>query len=227
MVFAGINLFMNKSIVLPLSLSLSFLFSSHVYADVSGKVFSVHDGDTIVMVETITGKKNKVRLLGVDTPEVDFMGATQGETAILARDHLRSLLPLNADIVVKPQDNSMDSNGRLLGQIFYKGQDINLLMLRAGWGAMYFIYPFDKKLVSDYTRVSEEAVINKRGIFAPVFADGQVPYVFRQDIKGLPGTNLVGDFQTKLLKNSVDEVPVYRRVFFNSETIARSQGYRY
>ena len=45
------------------------LFSTHAVANIDGVVQRVVDGDTI-HVETIDGKKYKVRLLGIDAPEL-------------------------------------------------------------------------------------------------------------------------------------------------------------
>ena len=42
----------------------------------SGKVLSIHDGDTLTFLPTGEIKKAKLRLLGVDTPEIDFNGKT-------------------------------------------------------------------------------------------------------------------------------------------------------
>jgi micrococcal nuclease len=201
--------------------------SLNVFADYSGVVLSIHDGDTITILEKGAPKKTKVRLLGVDTPEVDFNGRTQGEMAFKARDYLRSLIPLNSEIIVKPQEKSLDSNGRTLGQIYYQGQDINYLMLKAGWGALYFIYPFDKKVVSDYVEISGEAISNKRGIFSDLYLNEDLAYMFRINVKGVEGNNLFGDFLTKVLKHNIEEIPSNRRVFFPTESIALSQGYRW
>jgi len=209
-----------------LFICLTFL-SLNVFADYSGVVLSIHDGDTITIQEKGALKKTKVRLLGVDTPEVDYNGHSQGEIAFIARDYLRSLIPLNAEIVVKPQEKSLDSNGRTLGQIFYNGQDINLLMLKAGQGALYFIYPFDKKLVNEYAHASGEAMNKKIGIFSPQYEQEELAYMFRINVKGIQGNNLFGDFQTKILKSNIEEIPANLRVFFPSEDIAFSQGYHW
>ena len=192
-----------------------FTFSAH--SAITGKVLSIHDGDTLQM--EIKGKKERVRLLGVDTPEVDFQGETQGEAALKARDYLRSLLPLNATVEVRTQDKALDSNGRLLGQIIYQGRDLNLEMLQSGLAAVYFIYPFDKKVVSLYVAAAEAGALKADQSVLP-------GYVFRQKVKGYPGTNMVADFTRKCLSSDIEKVPAHRRVFFSDESIALSQGYR-
>ena len=200
-----------------LILVFSSVFSLSAHSTITGKVLSIHDGDTLQL--EIKGKKERVRLLGVDTPEVDFQGETQGEAALKARDYLRSLLPLNSQVEVRTQDKALDSNGRLLGQIIYQGRDLNLEMLQSGLAAVYFIYPFDKKVVSTYVAAAEIGALKADQLVLP-------GYIFRQKVKGYPGTNMVADFTLKCLSSDIEKVPVFRRVFFSEESIALSQGYR-
>ncbi len=206
-------------------LCLCVLLSLDSYADISAKVLSIHDGDTITA--TVKGAKLRVRLLGVDSPEVDFNGYSQGEVAIKARDYLRSLVPIEAEVLLKTQKNSLDGNGRMLAQIFYKGQDINYMMLKSGWAAMYFIYPFDKKIVSDYSQASNGAELSKLGSFSIPYLHEPVAYIFRQSKKGFPGNNFVADFKLKKIFTEIESIPAHRRVFFPSEEIALSQGYHW
>ena len=134
------------------------LFSAEISAKtLTGIVLSIHDGDTLTFMPSGEIKKAKLRLMGVDTPEIDFNGTSQGEVAFLALDYLMSMLPVNSTIQIELSDKITDSNGRYLGQIKYQGRDLNLEMLKAGWGATYFIYPYDKKMVVDYQMASKKA----------------------------------------------------------------------
>ncbi|MEA9358182.1 thermonuclease family protein [Bacteriovorax sp. PP10] len=194
-----------------------------------GRVLSLHDGDTITVQFESQSKKEKVRLLGVDTPEVDFNGKSQGEVAEMARSYLKSLLPVNSTIQVELPKNGLDSNGRYLGKILYNGVDINLEMLKAGMGAVYFIYPYDKKTAIEYMSVSETAAQNGLGIFSEKFKSAPLGYMFRQMTKGVPGTNFVADFETKKLYSSkdIELVPHYHRVFFSLEETALIHGFNW
>lgn len=196
---------------------------------ISGVVLSIHDGDTITIMPDGAVKKAKVRLLGVDTPEIDFNGHTQGAAAEMARETLKLILPLNAQIKIELPSGSMDSNGRYLGQIFYKGVDINLEMLKMGMGAVYFIYPYDKKMVVEYHEAAELADLMKVGIFSPEYSQTPLPYMFRQNVKGVLGTNLIADYQTKKLftADRIEQVLHYRRVFFSSEETALIHGFNW
>lgn len=192
-----------------------------------GRVLSIHDGDTITVQFESQPKKEKVRLLGVDTPEVDFNGQSQGPVSEMACDYLKSILPLNSVIQVELPKNGLDSNGRYLGKILYNGLDINLEMLKAGMGAVYFIYPYDKKTVVSYMSASELAALSGVGIFSDAFKSQPLGYIFRQMTKGIPGTNFVADFETKKLYSSkdIELIPHYHRVFFSSEETAIIHGF--
>lgn len=195
---------------------------------IAGKVISIHDGDTLTFLPSETPtKKAKLRLMGVDTPEIDFNGATQGESAEMARDYLKSMLPLNSTIQIELSDKNMDSNNRYLGQIIYNGVDLNLEMLKAGWGALYFIYPYDKKIFVKYSEAALVASENKVGIYSDKFSHNPLPYIFRQEGKGVPGTNMIGNFKTKKLfaPEDIESVPHYNRVFFSNESSAFAQGF--
>lgn len=196
---------------------------------ITGVVLSIHDGDTLTFLPSGEIKKAKLRLMGVDTPEIDFNGVSQGEVAFRARDYLMSLLPLNATIQIELSDKNTDANGRYLGQIKYQGKDLNLEILKAGWGATYFIYPYDKKIVVDYQKASQLASEQGLGIFSEKYKAQPLGYMFRQQSKGLPGTNLVADYVTKKIYSGedVELVPHFHRVFFSSEETALIHGFNW
>lgn len=193
-----------------------------------GRVVSIHDGDTITVLLDTQIKKEKIRLLGVDTPEIDFNGKTQGAIAEMARDYLRNLLPLNSIVQIDlPSNGGRDINGRYLGIIIYNGMDLNLEMLKAGMGAVYFIFPYDKKMAVNYMSASEEASVNGVGLFSPMYNQELIGYVFRQKVRGIDGTNIVANYITKKLYSSqnLELVPHYHRVFFSSEESAFRHGF--
>ena len=190
------------------------------------RVQAVHDGDTFTAVGVTDGIRYKVRLLGVDTPEVDLNGKSQGEPAIRARDFLKELMPANTVATIS-EDSEKDKHGRILGLILADGLDVNKEMLRQGWGYLYFISPFDKGLVSQYIEAAKEAFDLQRGVYSPEFAGLEEPYQFRMTSQFLKGRNPVGDFETKKLYKAEDvqQVPVWRRVFFPNTEFAKANGY--
>lgn len=196
----------------------------------TGKVLDVHDGDTLtIQVPSENNKKYKVRMLGVDTPEVEFFEHTQGEPAFAARDFLRSLVPVGSTATVEFDADGFDKHNRVLGRIFADGVEVNREMLRNGWGYFYFIFPFDKKIAVEYSALAKSAIDNQVGLFSEKFRATEPPYEFRLTSRHQIGLNLVGDLQTKRLYKPDDsvQVPFWNRVFFPDAALAKGAGYSY
>lgn len=189
------------------------------------KVLSVHDGDTLTAIGVEDKQRYKIRLMGVDTPEVDFMNNTQGESALAARDFLRSLIPADG-LVTLSEDSQFDKHGRIIGRLLNGTTDINIEMLKNGWGYLYFIYPFEKRIVSDFSKASKEAVDNRLGVFSSRFNIDE-PYMFRMKVQKQVGRNPVGDLENKRIypPEEMNRVPVWKRVFFPSYEMAYKSGY--
>lgn len=211
---------MKKIFSLVCLLFLQSLFAAQLFGVVTG----IHDGDTLTMV-TESGERKKVRLLGIDTPEVNFNGHTQGDIALEARDTLRDLIPLETKIRVEVEDYSLHYR-RVLGTVFFEGQNINLTLIELGLAAPYIIAPFDKSLTSDYLEAAKRAFERKAGF---LYEEEFMPYEFRMIVQDRQGTNFVGNKETKILYNPEDvtSVPYYQRIFFRSLEYALQKGYRY
>lgn len=192
-----------------------------------GTVTSVHDGDTLTV--QAGSQRYKVRFLGVDSPEIDYFGNTQGEPAEVARDFVAGMVPVGSFITVVYDDNGHDKHNRLLGRVIYNNVEVNLEILKEGWGYMYFIYPFDKGLIAAYSEASKFALDNQRGLFSARYSSVLAPYDFRMKSRNLTGTNFVGDIETKMLYYPEDsyKIPVWRRAFFSDKNLAFSNGYKF
>lgn len=196
----------------------------------TGTVLDVHDGDTLtIQVPSENNKRYKVRMLGVDTPEVEFFEYSQGDAAFAARDFLRELVPVGSTATVQFDADGFDKHNRVLGRITVDGVEVNREMLKSGWGYMYFIFPFDKKLAVEFSALAKSAVDARRGLFSAKFNDVQPPYEFRLSVRNQVGRNLVGNIQTKRLysPDHSDQIPVWGRVFFPDETLAKQVGYSF
>ena len=207
----------------------TFLFALNLYAfSISGTVVKIHDGDTfnVKLDDSEPGSKPRVvRFLGVDTPEVDFNGHSQGEIAFTARDYLIALVPIGSKVQIEVESEWQLQQRRILGTVIFEGEDINQKMLESGLAAPYFILPFDKKLMSRYSEAAELAYKNKLGIYS---LGDIMPYEFRMNVQHREGTNFVGDLETKILyyPNEVALVAPYKRVFVKGLAQAQSRGYR-
>lgn len=113
-------------------------------------VTDIVDGDTI-HVRMADGTKEKVRFLGIDTPETDPEGNNPREYAPLedtgclaawgkvAKGRLASLV-LRKQVVLEPdcREGNRDTYGRLLVYVSLPdGTDLNALMLREGLARAY------------------------------------------------------------------------------------------
>lgn len=196
---------------------------------ISAIVEKISDGDTLQVRLVGSKKTTKVRLLGIDTPETDFNGVTQGQAALMARDYLRSLVPLKAEVLLETYSNSEDIHQRLLAVIYFDGIEINLKMLESGMAFTYFIFPYDKSLQKKYALASQLASEEKIGIFTNKFQNLQAPYIFRQEQKGTEGNMVVASESKRKLFHQIDILKVehYDRVFFAIPEQAEERGFNW
>lgn len=121
----------------------------------------VVDGDTIVV--SIEGKQEKVRLIGVDTPEtvhpskpVEYFGREASD--FTKRTVERQKVRLEYDW------QKRDKYGRLLGYVYLEdGTFLNAEIIKQGYGFAYTKYPF--KFLDEFRQYEREARENKKGLW--------------------------------------------------------------
>lgn len=137
------------------------------------KVIDVHDGDTIKCTAN-SGKIFKIRLYGIDTPEVK---QDYGKEATRA---LASLID-GKQIYVGVHD--IDIYKRVLGIIFYNGQNLNYYMVNTGNAFVYKQAAKRSPLMNLYRAAQKHAQDAKLGLWNPSFyknGKGPVdPYNYR------------------------------------------------
>lgn len=126
---------------------LCFLLPVFLFA-LSGKVVSVHDGDTITIL--MEEKQVKVRLFGIDAPELKQPFGRK------SKEFLASMI---AGQIVKVEKNGNDRYGRTIGTIYLDGADINAQVVENGYAWAY--RRFSKK----YAPQESEAKFEKRGLW--------------------------------------------------------------
>lgn len=123
------------------------------------RVERVSDGDTVRLL--IAGRDEKVRLIGIDAPELG-----QRPWGKRSKDHLREIISgsswsvsLELDIVER------DKYGRLLGYLRTPdGTLINEMMVRDGYAVLY-TFPPNVKYVDLLTKAQTDARSKQLGIW--------------------------------------------------------------
>ncbi len=132
----------------------------------------VVDGDTII-VET-GGREERVRLIGVDTPEtvhpskpVEYFGKEASEFTRKMVEGKRVRLEYDCydkDTLTVLCPKSRDKYGRLLAYVYVEnGTFLNAEIIKQGYGFAYTRFPF--KYLDDFRQYEREARENKRGLW--------------------------------------------------------------
>lgn len=135
-----------------------FLFCIPAWADITGRVVAVTDGDTI----KVLGEANiqhKVRLTGIDAPE------KKQPYGRASQKHLASLI---AGKTVTIEYSKTDRYGRILGKVRHDGIDVNLEQLKAGYAWWYRFYAKTqpKEDRESYEAAENSAKSDKLGLWA-------------------------------------------------------------
>ena len=129
------------------------------------RVVAVADGDTLTV--DVSGKREKVRLIGVDTPE---LGTRSGEVERFAREAKAFTESLVADATVRleddPDNTDRDRYDRLLRYVFLPdGRLLNAAIIEGGYGHAYTRYPFGR--LAEFRGLEREAREAGRGLWNP------------------------------------------------------------
>ena len=105
--------------------------------DAYAQVRRVHDGDT---VELADGRR--VRLIGLNTPELGRDGKAPEPLAVAARDALRRLLADQRRVALRYGRDRRDRYGRTLAHLFLDDRrNINAWLIRRGYAAVVAVPP--------------------------------------------------------------------------------------
>ena len=145
--------------------ALVFSASAHAELPFTGVVSYVTDGDTLWVKALTGGVPRKLRLDGIDAPEICQTGGA------VARAALQQMV-LHQQVVVTIRRN--DNYGRGLARIEFAGGDVGAQLVRAGqaWSYRWRRDP------GPYAAEEAAARQARRGLFAA--ADAERPRDFRQ-----------------------------------------------
>jgi endonuclease YncB( thermonuclease family) len=127
------------------------------------RVLEVVDGDTID-VRLANGKKKRVRMIGIDTPEV-YGGLECGGKKATAS--MRRLTPGGTRVVLvsdSTQDR-VDRYGRILRYVMKSGRDMNRTQVARGWARVYVYANNPFKRVGGYRKAQRLAKAAPRGVW--------------------------------------------------------------
>lgn len=104
----------------------------------NANIIDVYDGDSVTAIINLGFNISitmKLRLNGIDTPEIRTRNEREKAFGFLARSYLRDLI-LGKDVIVNT--NKAGKYGRYLADIYLDGELINTKMIEKGFAKLYF-----------------------------------------------------------------------------------------
>ena len=139
-----------RSAACTLLCALALVAAGRAGADFTGRVVTVHDGDTISVLVGRTPVR--VRLAGIDAPERMQPYGSASRRALADRVAGRD---------VQVVERGRDVFGRVLGRVFAQGADVNAEQVRSGYA---WVYRFERD--ATLLALEAEARAARRGLWA-------------------------------------------------------------
>jgi micrococcal nuclease len=132
---------------------------------VNATMVSVVDGDTIDV--SISGHRERVRLIGIDTPETKKPNTPVQCFGPEATKFTKSLLPADVPLHLERDVVGRDDFGRMLAYVYLAGdgQFINLTIIRQGYARPLTIVP-NVAHADEFVAASRSAQAAKIGLWA-------------------------------------------------------------
>lgn len=102
------------------------------------RVATINDGDTVTCIDT-EGRQIRIRLVGIDAPELDQPKGRESRAALAAK---------LAGGIVRVSGDSRDQHGRLLGTLHVDDRDLNREMVAEGWAWAFTGFADDHDLIT-------------------------------------------------------------------------------
>ncbi len=135
-------------------------------APLRGRVTRVVDGDTIKVraLERTRRKRYTVRLIGIDTPEVDWYGGDAECFGEQAGRFARTLIR-GQRVRLEFDEERRDRYGRLLAYVYRDSLFVNAEMVRRGY-ATVATFPPNVAHADQFRRLAERARMSGRGLWS-------------------------------------------------------------
>lgn len=124
----------------------------HAPTSASARVIEVHDGDTLTVA--YDGKSKRVRLFGVDSPELNQAHGKAARAGVrqLVKSHTFSVLELETDQYERP----------IVRMFFEDGRELNAVVVQSGFAYWYRRYAPKR---TDLSLLEQEARRARRGLW--------------------------------------------------------------
>lgn len=139
------------------------------------EVLSIADGDTITV--DMEGKKEKVRFIGVDTPEVAH---NKGEVSQCYAEKAKAFTEASIDgkrvkLVADEKGSNRDRYGRLLRYVYsHDSRPIDEQLVSEGFGFAVDGFSYSKKEV--YLELMDDAELGRKGLWGACAIDRSKGY---------------------------------------------------
>ena len=131
------------------------------------KVTKVIDGDTIDVIIDMGFDilyKSRVRLFGIDTPESRTRNLEEKKRGLISKKFLTDKIKSAKKLTIKTHKGSeIGKFGRILGEVFADGVNLNLQMCEDGYAVQY--YGQNKSLVEEAHMKNKDKLI-KSGVLS-------------------------------------------------------------
>lgn len=105
------------------------------------KILRIVDGDTVdVDIDLGFGvwmHKERVRLLGIDTPESRTKDLVEKQFGLASKQFVKDLMPIGSQQIIKTEKDKTGKFGRILGDFIIDGKRLTHLMVEANHAVVY------------------------------------------------------------------------------------------
>lgn len=211
----------NKFITIIIAIIL-IVFSFFNSSNGEYRVIRVVDGDTIVV--DFEGKDERLRLIGIDTPESVHPDKTRNvREGEIASDYTKSKLE-GKSVKLEFDVEERDQYGRLLAYVWINDEMFNRVLLEEGYASVA-TFPPNVKYVDDFIKLERQAKKAKRGFWGD-YEEGQEEVEIEEEVLGKYKGSKNGDKYHLGNYDHPGKIAPKNIIWFNSIEDAERKGYK-